>query len=88
MPINNPQIKPEATWLIVASWPGDFQKLIKNIFCAGLLMENLSIDEIRLLAKLRNVDDYKNISRQELESPFASLSVSISSPKSKKEIYF
>lgn len=39
-------------------------------------MANLTIDEIRLLAKLRNVRTYKNISRQQLENIFTGLSAS------------
>ena len=40
---------------------------------------------MRLLDKLRNISSCKNISRQELESLFKTLSASTSTPKSKKK---
>ena len=39
-------------------------------------MANLTIDEIMLLTRLRNVDTYENISRQKLENIFTGSSAS------------
>ena len=51
-------------------------------------MENLVIDEMRLLARLRNVDGYENMSGQHLKRSFTTLSASAFTTKLKKEICF
>ena len=45
-----------------------------------LSLSHSTTEELMDVAKLRNVDDYENISRQELENIFTMLSVSISTP--------
>ena len=48
-------------------------------------MENLSTEEIRLLAKLINVDGYKNMLAQQLESLFTILPAFAYTPKPEKK---
>ena len=52
-------------------------------------MTNLSINEIKLLAELRNVDSHENVWRKQLESIFTippeSISESKSDSKTKKK---
>lgn len=42
--------------------------------------ENLRREELMILTKLRNADDYKNMSREQLKYIFATLSVTKASP--------
>ena len=43
-------------------------------------LSNLTIEESRTVARLRNIDGYENTSTQELENVFAMLSASIPTP--------
>ena len=45
--------------------------------------ENLAVNELKLLAKARIIDGYKNMSRQQLESIFTTPSPPKPTPKSK-----
>lgn len=44
-------------------------------------MSNLTISEMRLLAKTRHLDDYQNMSRQQLEETFAASFINTRKPK-------
>ena len=57
--------------------PGIFQKKT----CAIVYkVANLTIDEMRLLARLRNVENHKSMSRPQLENIFATPSVPTAAP--------
>lgn len=47
--------------------------------------KNLTIKELEMLTELRNVNSYKNISKQQLESNILKAILSKSKPKSKEK---
>ena len=45
---------------------------IKKMFCLlNIMMVNLSFDELRLIAQLRNMSDYENNSKEDLIKPLS-----------------
>lgn len=48
-------------------------------------LKNLTIKELKMLTELRNVNSYKNISKQQLESNILKAILSKSKPKSKEK---
>ena len=51
-------------------------------------LKNLTIKELKMLTELRNVNSYKNISKQQLESNILKAILSKSKPKSKEKPAF